>query len=105
MKNLRGTVAVVTGAGSGIGRGLALELASRGAQLALADVNGTGVEETRGLVTAANSGVTVKTYVLDGGDAAAVENFARQAQKDFGHVALLINNAGVALFGTFAEVS
>ncbi len=105
MKNLRGIVAVVTGAGSGIGRGLALELASRGAQLALADVNRAAVEETRSLVIAASSGITVRTYVLDVGDAAAVENFAQQVQKDFGHVALLINNAGVALFGTFAEVS
>lgn len=105
MKNLRGIVAVVTGAGSGIGRGLALELAGRGAHLALADVNTAAAEETRGLAAAANSGITVKTYALDVGDAAAVENFAQRVQKDFGHAALLINNAGVALFGTFAEVS
>jgi NAD(P)-dependent dehydrogenase (short-subunit alcohol dehydrogenase family) len=105
MKNLRGAVAVVTGAGSGIGRALALELAGHGAQLALADVNQAGVEETRTLVVKASAQAVVKTYVLDVGDAAAVETFARQVQKDFGRASLLINNAGVALFGTFGEVS
>jgi NAD(P)-dependent dehydrogenase (short-subunit alcohol dehydrogenase family) len=105
MKNLRGAVAVVTGAGSGIGRALALELAGHGAQLALADVNQAGVEETRTLVVKASAQAVVKTYVLDVGDAAAMETFARQVQKDFGRASLLINNAGVALFGTFGEVS
>ncbi|HWZ43286.1 MAG TPA: SDR family NAD(P)-dependent oxidoreductase [Candidatus Saccharimonadales bacterium] len=105
MKNLSGAVAVITGAGSGIGRALALELAGHGAQLALADKNQAGVEETRALVVKSNSQTTVKTYLLDVGDAAAVEGFAGSVQKDFGRASLLINNAGVALFGTFAEVS
>ncbi|MBZ5523070.1 MAG: SDR family NAD(P)-dependent oxidoreductase [Acidobacteriia bacterium] len=105
MKNLRGAVAVITGAGSGIGRALALELAGHGAQLALADVNQAGVEETRTLAMNANAQANVRTYVVDVGDAGAVEAFAGQVQKDFGRASLLINNAGVALFGTFAEVS
>ncbi|HET9284899.1 MAG TPA: SDR family NAD(P)-dependent oxidoreductase [Candidatus Angelobacter sp.] len=101
MREIRGAVAVITGAGSGIGRALAQDLAKRGAKLALADVNSAGLEETRRLLGAAEA----RTYTVDVGKAPAVEQFARQVQQDFGCVQLLINNAGVALFGTFAEVS
>lgn len=101
MRELRDAVAVVTGAGSGIGRALAQELAARGAQLALADLNTAGLEETRRLLGEANA----RAYTVDVSQAAEVEKFARQVQQDFGRVSLLVNNAGVALFGTFAEVS
>src|SRR6478752_9432366 len=96
MREIRGAVAVVTGAGSGIGRALAQELAGRGAQLALADLNMAGLEETRGLL----GGAEARTYKVDVSRAAEVEQFARQVQQDFGRVSLLVNNAGVALFGT-----
>jgi NAD(P)-dependent dehydrogenase (short-subunit alcohol dehydrogenase family) len=101
MKNLNNAVAVVTGAGSGIGRALAQELASRGALLALADKNTANLEETRKLLGSAQ----VKTYPLDVSDAAAVEAFARSVEQDFGRASLLINNAGVALYGNFAELT
>lgn len=101
MKNLRGAVAVVTGAGSGIGRALAQELASYGAQLALADVNAAGLDETRSLLGPA----AVRTYTVDVSDRAAVEAFARKVEQDFGRASLLINNAGVALLGTFDQLS
>jgi short-subunit dehydrogenase len=101
MHELRGAVAVITGAGSGIGRALAKDLAQRGAQLALADVNGTGLEETRKFLGDA----AARTYIVDVAKAAEVEEFARRVQQDFGRASLLVNNAGVALFGTFAEVS
>src|SRR5258708_12452718 len=101
MREMRGAVAVVTGAGSGIGRALAVELASAGAQLALADVNRAGLEETSKMLGQA----TAKTYLVDVSDVSAVEAFAGQAVKDFGRVSLLVNNAGVALHGTFAEIS
>ncbi len=101
MRGIRGSVAVVTGAGSGIGRALAVELASAGAQLALADVNRAGLEETSKMLGQAK----VKTYVVDVSDVSAVEAFAGQVVKDFGRVSLLVNNAGVALHGTFAEIS
>ena len=101
MKNLHGAVAVITGAGSGIGRALAQELASHGAQLALADVNGTGLEETRKLLGSSQA----KTYVVDVSDPAAVESLARNVEKDFGRASLLINNAGVALLGTFDQLA
>jgi NAD(P)-dependent dehydrogenase (short-subunit alcohol dehydrogenase family) len=101
MRDIRGAVAVVTGAGSGIGRALAQDLAKRGAQLALADVNTAALEETRTLLGSA----VARSYSVDVGQAAAVEDLARQVQRDFGRASLLVNNAGVALFGTFAEVS
>jgi NAD(P)-dependent dehydrogenase (short-subunit alcohol dehydrogenase family) len=101
MKNLRGGVAVVTGAGSGIGRALAQQLASRGAQLALADKNESTLEETCKLLGAAQ----LRTYAVDVSDAAAVEGFARKVERDFGRASLLINNAGVALCGTFDQLT
>ena len=101
MKQLRGAVAVVTGAGSGIGRALAQELASAGAQLALADVNGAAMEQTLALL----GSTSARVYQVDVGDPSAVDRFALQVQKDFGRASLLINNAGVALYGTFAEIS
>jgi len=101
MRELRGAVAVITGAGSGIGRALAIDLARRGAKLALADVNQAGLDETRRLLGSAEA----RTYAVDVGKAMAVEQFARQVERDFGRTQLLVNNAGVALFGTFAEVS
>jgi short-subunit dehydrogenase len=101
MKTLKGSVAVVTGAGSGIGRALAQELAVQGAQLALADVNSASLEETRSSLGSAQ----VKTYIVDVSDAATVENFARKVEQDFGRASLLVNNAGVALFGAFSDLS
>ncbi len=101
MRELRGAVAVLTGAASGIGRALAIDLAGHGVHLALADVNGAGLEETRTLLGDA----VARTYVVDVARADAVEDFARQVQKDFGRASLLVNNAGVALLGTFDQVS
>jgi NAD(P)-dependent dehydrogenase (short-subunit alcohol dehydrogenase family) len=101
MRELRGAVAVVTGAASGIGRALAVDLAKLGAQLALADMNTAGLEETRKLLGDA----VARTYTVDVSKAAAVEDFAQRVQQDFGRAQLLVNNAGVALMGTFAEVS
>jgi NAD(P)-dependent dehydrogenase (short-subunit alcohol dehydrogenase family) len=101
MREIRDAVAVVTGAGSGIGRALAVDLARRGAKLALADVDAAGLEETRQMLGA----VQAKSYTVDVSNAAAMAEFAARVEKDFGGASLLINNAGVALFGTFAEVS
>ena len=101
MNQLRDAVAVVTGAASGIGRALAIELGSAGVKLAVADVNTAGLNETcTRLGTAA-----VLPYNVDVGDAAGMEEFARRVERDFGRATLLVNNAGVALYGTVAEVS
>jgi NAD(P)-dependent dehydrogenase (short-subunit alcohol dehydrogenase family) len=101
MKTLKGSVAVVTGAGSGIGRALAQELASQGAQLALADINTAALEETCRVL----GDVKARTYTLDVSDASAVEDFARKVGRDFGRASVLVNNAGVALYGTFSELT
>ena len=101
MHQLSGAVAVVTGAGSGIGRALAQELAAAGAQLALADINRSGLEQTLALVGPA----TARTYQVDVGNASEVHDFAAKVRQDFKRASLLINNAGVALYGTFSEIS
>src|ERR1051326_1048163 len=101
MRYIKGAVAVVTGAASGIGRALAVDLAKFGAQLALADVNTTGLEETRGML----GNAVARTYTIDVSKATAVEDFAGAVERDFGRAQLLVNNAGVALMGTLAEVS
>ncbi|HEV2961742.1 MAG TPA: SDR family NAD(P)-dependent oxidoreductase [Candidatus Angelobacter sp.] len=101
MRTIKNTVAVVTGAGSGIGRALAQNLASQGARLALADVNSKGLEETQQSLGSAES----RTYLVDVSKAPAVEAFAHDVERDFGGAALLVNNAGVALQGSFLEIS
>jgi NAD(P)-dependent dehydrogenase (short-subunit alcohol dehydrogenase family) len=101
MREFKGAVAVITGAASGIGRALAIDLAKAGAQLALADMNAAGLEETRKLA----GGAVARTYTVDVAKADAMADFAQRVQQDFGRTSLLVNNAGVALMGTFAEVS
>lgn len=101
MGQIRGAVAVITGAGSGIGRALARQMAAQGARLALADINSAALEETRFLLGPA----AAHTYTVDVSSAANVQDFAHHVERDLGGASLLINNAGVALFGTFAELS
>lgn len=100
--NLMGRVAVVTGAGSGIGRGIAIALARRGCHLALADINEAGLEQTA--VEAKAFGVRVSDHRLDVASREMVQKFPRQVNASHGRIDLLINNAGVALGGTFEQV-
>jgi short-subunit dehydrogenase len=100
---LAGGVAVVTGAGSGIGRALAQQLAAAGSGLAIADIDENGLAETAASVTAKQAALS--THVLDVSDEAAVRGFAEDVAARHGRVTLLINNAGVALHGTFEELS
>ncbi|MEH3055227.1 MAG: SDR family NAD(P)-dependent oxidoreductase [Patulibacter minatonensis] len=93
--NFTGRVAVVTGAGSGIGRALALELARRGARLALSDINEATVAETGKL--AGELGAEVITDRLDTSDADAWDAYAKRVVEHFGVVNQLYNNAGIAL--------
>ncbi|MEH6561284.1 MAG: SDR family oxidoreductase, partial [Marinobacter sp.] len=101
MKDLKNKVAVVTGAGSGIGRALAKALAMRGCRLALSDVNEEGLAET----AAAIEGSEVRTYRLDVGDRDAIYAHAAEVAKDFGQVNIIINNAGVALSASVREMT
>ncbi|MDM1780230.1 SDR family NAD(P)-dependent oxidoreductase [uncultured Acinetobacter sp.] len=96
--------AVVTGAGSGIGRNFALELAKRGGMVVCADINLEAAEETVALITA--SGAQAFAVKCDVGNARQVEQLANQAEQLMQHpTTLLINNAGVGLGGKFDEVT
>jgi NAD(P)-dependent dehydrogenase (short-subunit alcohol dehydrogenase family) len=101
--NLKERVAVITGAGSGIGRAIALSLARRGCHLALADIDEGGIEQTQNL--AAPAGVRVSCHRLDVANREAVASLPAQVQIFHGRVDLLVNNAGVALGGNFEVVS
>lgn len=100
--HLHERVALITGAASGIGRALALVLAGRGMHLALADINEAGLAETASLV---KSGKRVTAHKLDVADRDAVVAFPAVVREAHGGLDLLVNNAGVALGGTFEEVS
>jgi NAD(P)-dependent dehydrogenase (short-subunit alcohol dehydrogenase family) len=100
----RQTIGVVTGAGSGIGRALALQLAGRCGGLALADVDSPGLSETVSLI-GGESGCHITTHHLDVSQRDQMADFARQVEASHGKVNLLINNAGVALSGTIDDVT
>ena len=100
MKDFKNKVAAVTGAASGMGRTLALELARRGCHLALSDVNEKGLAETAEMT--AKLGVKVTTTKLNVADREAMNAWAEQVVRDHGKVNLIFNNAGVAL-GAFVE--
>ncbi|MEM1155165.1 MAG: SDR family NAD(P)-dependent oxidoreductase [Pseudomonadota bacterium] len=93
--SLEGCVAVVTGAGSGIGRELALQLAERGAKLALSDVDPQALDKTVKMLSETNAEVLADT--LDVSNQTAMSAYAARIEASHGHVNLLINNAGVAL--------
>ncbi|WP_027006788.1 SDR family NAD(P)-dependent oxidoreductase [Conexibacter woesei] len=103
MSTFHHKVAVVTGAGSGIGRALALGLAARGARLALSDIDEAGLGETAEL--AARAGATVHHQRLDVSDRDAFEAYASTVAAHFGVVHQIYNNAGVARSGPVLEFS
>jgi short-subunit dehydrogenase len=98
LSELGNCVAAITGAGSGIGRALAQELAGRGAHLALADIDEAGLAETAS--RCAGHGSKVTTQTVDVADRAAVTGWADQVVAEHGRVELVVNNAGVAIAAT-----
>ena len=103
MKSLKDKVVVITGAGSGIGRALALNCAKRGSLLALSDVDEAGLAETVALVTEAGVG-KVRSDYLDVADRDAFSRYALNVVQDFGRVNVVVNNAGVALAGDLTDL-
>lgn len=101
MKDLTDRTAVVTGAGSGIGRALALALAERGARLAISDVDTEGLTATRAACEAKCADVHAAT--LDVTDREGVFAYADEVEEYFGAVHLVVNNAGVALAAMATE--
>ena len=103
MMPLRGGVAVVTGAASGIGAALADVLAGRGCALALADVDAAGLRDVA--AGARGAGVAVSEHRLDVADPEAVAALPDAVLAEHGRASVLVNNAGVALGGRFDQVS
>ena len=103
MKDLNNKVAVVTGAGSGIGRGIAEHAAKAGMRLVLADINEEGLSETLTMVK--SCGVEAISRVTDVSSLDEVENLARQTYETFQNCHLLFNNAGVLGPASLSEVN
>lgn len=103
IKSFENKVAVITGAGSGIGRSLAVGLAKKGCHLALSDINEKGLQETVALINA--PGIKVTTSKLDVANREAVYQHAEQVIADHGKANIIVNNAGVALGETIEDMS
>ncbi|MBX2848225.1 MAG: SDR family oxidoreductase [Acidiferrobacterales bacterium] len=104
MSKFKHSTAVITGAGSGIGRQLALALAQHGANIAISDVDDDSLSETESLID--NPQIQIHTQHLDVANKTAVLDYAQAVQTEFGEVNLVINNAGVALnTGTFEKTT
>ena len=103
MRSFDGRVVAITGAGSGIGRALAVDLAGRGALLALSDVSPDGLAETVDLVKAAGAR-EVRSDVVDVASADALAGWAEDVVGQLGRVNVLISNAGVSLTGEVADL-
>ena len=101
MTAIRGAAAAVTGAASGIGRALALEFSTRGADLALADRDEAGL---RSLATEIGGKVKVSVHHVDMGAPTQIAEFAQAAIAAHAGLNIVVNNAGVALLGQFSEI-
>ena len=103
MTTIRGAAAAVTGAASGIGRALTLELAARGCDLALADRDEAGLQAVAAEIAKANPR-KVSVHRVDVAEPAEIEAFAANATAAHPGLNIVINNAGVALLGQFHEI-
>ncbi|MFM1966946.1 MAG: hypothetical protein RL134_2671 [Actinomycetota bacterium] len=102
--DLAGYIAIVTGSASGIGRGIALELAARGASLVLADLDGEGLAEAAERIR--ESGGTPPELVAgDQSDESVVEETVRRAVRAFGGLDGAVINAGIGVTGTLEELT
>ena len=98
MQDFGGKVVAITGAGSGIGRALAVDLAGRGAHLALCDIDAAGIAET--VAMCQGSGSKVTSTLVDVADRTAVFAWADEVVAEHGRVNMIVNNAGVAVGAT-----
>ncbi|MGB9669018.1 MAG: SDR family NAD(P)-dependent oxidoreductase, partial [Anaerolineales bacterium] len=91
-----GKVALVTGAGRGIGKQIAIRLASCGATLIINDVIEENAKETSNQIK--QIGGTSMIFIADVSDSNQVENMVKQSIHEFGHIDILVNNAGISLY-------
>jgi short-subunit dehydrogenase len=103
MTAIRGAAAAVTGAASGIGRALALELAARGCDLALADRDEAGLQAVTAEIGKTHA-TKVSGHRVDVSEPSQIEAFAQAAVAAHPGLNILVNNAGVALMGQFDEI-
>ncbi|HEX7716637.1 MAG TPA: SDR family oxidoreductase [Marmoricola sp.] len=103
MKSLDNKVVVITGAGSGLGREMAVLAARRGALVAISDWNADGLAESVDLVKAAGAR-ELRSDVLDVSDRAAMGDYAAAVAEQFGVVNMVVNNAGVTVTGDFEDM-
>ena len=105
MQDLTGKTALVTGAASGIGLGIAGALAEAGMHVVLADLRADALEQARATVAklGAAAGARVISVVTDVSDPASVAAAGRVAEQAFGNLHVLVNNAGVAMHGIPVE--
>jgi len=103
VKSFANKVALITGAGSGIGRALAEELADQGCSLALVDWNNESLEETKEIVRKKN--ISVSTYHFDISDREKINELPEKVLNFHNQIDLVINNAGVSVIGSVDEVS
>ena len=103
MKQLENQIAVVTGAGRGIGRAIALKLAAHGADLVAVDLKTEFVQETVDAVR--ELGRKAWAVAANVAEAASVETAVEQILKETGHVDILVNNAGITKDGLLMRMS
>lgn len=103
MKDFEGKTAVITGAGSGMGRYLAVLLAKAGANVAICDINEETLNGTAAMVRQYN--VAVSTHIVDMGDMERIEALPDEVVSHHGAVDLVFNNAGVTMGSSFSGMS
>lgn len=101
--SLAGKLAVVTGAGSGIGRATALKFAEEGADLVCVDINAAAAERTAELGRLL--GATAWSRMVDVGSAKAMEALANEVEEEFGGADIVVNNAGIGMAGGLLDTS
>jgi NADP-dependent 3-hydroxy acid dehydrogenase YdfG len=95
VKNFQQKIVVITGAGSGMGRSMAIQMAQKGATVLLSDINEDALSETKKLIQSGKG--ICKTYIVDVGDRAQVYAFAASVLDEYSYIDVLINNAGIAI--------
>jgi NAD(P)-dependent dehydrogenase (short-subunit alcohol dehydrogenase family) len=100
---IEGNIALVTGAGSGIGLATALALASQGATVICADINAAAAEKAA--AECSEQGATSEAVVVDVASRPAVADMAERVEHEIGPVGILVNNAGVGMSGRFTDMS